>query len=56
MYSQSRLGVYYGIKGICLLAESAAAWRNARGIAETIEGGSRLLSLPQAGRQNRCPR
>ena len=32
------VGVYYGIKGICSLAESAAAWRNARGIAETIEG------------------
>lgn len=32
------VGVYYGIKGICSLAESAAVWRNARSIAETIEG------------------
>jgi|GEM_PF-2643549 len=27
------VGVYYGIKGICSLAESVAAWRNASGIA-----------------------
>ena len=32
------VGVYYAIKGICSLAESAEAWWNARSIAETIEG------------------
>jgi len=34
------VGVYYGIKGICSLAESAAAWRNARG---TVSGGVKVI-------------
>mgnify|MGYP003495365397 FL=1 len=32
------IGIYYGVKGIASIAESASTWWEARSVAETIEG------------------